>query len=150
MHSLNRKEKVICENCGTKTTLNLAHHKKRCSAGSHACSSCASFSAKSRAGVKYHISKKHSIANARIVHRFKVYDKHFHSFFNWREHKRKENEAQRNSGTQNVIVAHVMGDVDYNSLKEEMETCKHFLVDSEMERWMFETLPWILWTSNTC
>ena len=26
-----------------------------------------------------------------------------------------------------------MGDVDGNSLKEELETCKHFLVDSELE-----------------
>ena len=26
-----------------------------------------------------------------------------------------------------------MGDVDGSSLKEEQETCKHFLLDSEME-----------------
>ena len=34
MPSLNRYEKVTCENCGTQTTkLNLARHNKSCSAG---------------------------------------------------------------------------------------------------------------------
>ena len=50
-----------------------------------------------------------------------------------REHKRKEHGAQRGSGAQSVDVAQLMGDVYDNSLKEELETCKHFLVDSEME-----------------
>ena len=39
---------------------------------------------------------------------------------------------QRGSGHQSVDVAQLMGDVDDNSLKEELETSKHFLVDSEM------------------
>ena len=39
MPSLNRYEKVTCENCGTQTTkLNLARHRKRCSAGTLHCS----------------------------------------------------------------------------------------------------------------
>ena len=50
-----------------------------------------------------------------------------------REYKRKEHEAQRGSRAQNDDVAHVIGDVDEASLKGEMETCKHFLVDTEME-----------------
>ena len=37
------------------------------------------------------------------------------------------------SGGQNVLVAVVMGDVDVKSLKEKFETCKHFLVDREIE-----------------
>ena len=32
-----------------------------------------------------------------------------------------------------VDVAHIMGDVDDNSLKEELETCEHFLIDSEID-----------------
>ena len=51
-----------------------------------------------------------------------------------REHKRKEHGEQRNSRAQNVHVASVKGDVDDNSLKEELEKCKHFLVDSDMEK----------------
>ena len=45
-----------------------------------------------------------------------------------RGHKRKEQRAQRGSRAQKVVVAYVIGDVDDNSLKEELETCKHFLL----------------------
>ena len=50
-----------------------------------------------------------------------------------REHKRKDYGAQRTSAAQGVDDAHVIRDVDENSLKVELETCKHFLVDNEME-----------------
>ena len=41
MPSLNRYEKVLCENCGTHTTKpNLARHKKSCSAGTLDCTQC--------------------------------------------------------------------------------------------------------------
>ena len=83
--------------------------------------------------MNYHIAMKHSKATARVVRKCKICDKDFHSFYNLREHNRNEYGAQRISGVQNVDLAHVMGDADDNSLKEELETCKHFLVDSEME-----------------
>ena len=104
----------------------------RCSAGSLTCASCTNFSTNSRAESNYHIAEKHSKAAARVVHKCQIYDKDFHSFYNLREHKRKHG-AQRGSGAQNVDVTQLMGDVDDNSLKHELETCKHFLVDSEME-----------------
>ena len=46
---------------------------------------------------------------------------------------RKEHGAQRGSAAQSVDVKHLMGDVDDNSLKEELETCIYFLADSEIE-----------------
>ena len=49
-----------------------------------------------------------------------------------REHKRKEQKPKRGSGAQ-IVVKHLMGDVVDNSLKEELGTWKHILVDSEME-----------------
>ena len=48
-----------------------------------------------------------------------------------REDKRKEHRAERSSGVQNVDFMQLMGDVDDISLKEELETCNYFLVDSE-------------------
>ena len=42
--SLNRYEEVTCDNCGTQTTkLNLARHKKGCSAGIICCTHCPIF-----------------------------------------------------------------------------------------------------------
>ena len=80
-----------------------------------------------------HIAKKNSKATARVVHERKISDKGFHSFHLLREHGRMEHGAQRGSSAQNIDVTQLMGDVDDSSLKEELETCKPFLVDSEME-----------------
>ena len=61
MPSLNRNEKVTCNNFGTQTTeLNLARHKKGCSAGKMYCSQCPNFSTKSETNLNYYIAKKHS------------------------------------------------------------------------------------------
>ena len=51
----------------------------------------------------------------------------------FQEQKWKERGAQRGSRAQNVDVTQVDRDVDDNSLNEEVETCKHFFVDSEIE-----------------
>ena len=144
---INRNEKVYCEDCGTQTTgLNLARHKKRCT--SLTSCSCTNFSTESRAEMKYYFAKKHSKATASVVSSWKKCDKYFHSFYNLREHKRKEHGSQRISGAQNVGVADVMGDVDDNSLKENnwkrantsWLTVRWILGDTESP-----TLPWILW-----
>ena len=80
MSGLNRKEKVICENCRTQTTKrNTVRYKTRCSAGSLPCHSCTNFSTKFRAETKYLIAKKHHKATARIVQKCKICDKEFHS-----------------------------------------------------------------------
>ena len=91
MPYLNHNEKVSFENCGTQTTqLNLARHRKRCSAVSTICSSCTNLSTKSRAEMNYRIARKHSKPTAR---KCKISDKDFHSFYKLREQKRKEHGA---------------------------------------------------------
>ena len=32
-----------------------------------------------------------------------------------------------------MLMLHLMGDVDESSMKDEIETCKHFLMDSELD-----------------
>ena len=81
----------------------------------------------------YHIAKKNFKATAKVILKCKICDKELHSFHNFRENKRKEHGAQRSSGDQSVDVAQLMADVDDNSLKEKLETWKHFLVDSGKE-----------------
>ena len=41
---------------------------------------------------------------------------------------------QIGSRTKNVNLEHILGDVDDHSLREELRSCQHFLVDSELER----------------
>ena len=62
MPSLNRNEKVTCETCGVQITkLNVAGHRKSCSAGTLYCTQCSNFSTKSRDDSNYHIAEKHSV-----------------------------------------------------------------------------------------
>ena len=41
---------------------------------------------------------------------------------------------QIGSGTRNVNKEHIVGDVEDHSLREELRSCQHFLVDLERER----------------
>ena len=130
MPGLNRNVKVFCENYVTQfTKRKIVRHKIKCSTGSLTYPSCTKFSTKSRAEMNYQISKNHSNAHVRVVHEFKNVTKFFTPFTVCEN----DHDAERSSEAQNVDVAHVMGDTDDNSLKEEKETCKHFLVNSQME-----------------
>ena len=86
--------------------------------------------------IEFSHAKKHSKANARVVHELKLCNKNFHSFYLLRQHKRKEHGARRGSIAHTVDVTQLMGDVDDNRLKDELETCKHFFsgqLDGECE-----------------
>ena len=81
MFSLNRNEKITCENCGTQTTkLNLARHKKRCSVGTLYCTHCPNFSAKSQNDLNYHIAKKHSAPKPEVTFNVNFVIKSFYDF----------------------------------------------------------------------
>ena len=41
---------------------------------------------------------------------------------------------QIRSGTRDVDVEHIVGDVEDHRLREELRSCEHFLVDLELER----------------
>ena len=125
------------EKGGTRITkLFLARYKKICVTGTLYCTQCTDFFTQSRAEMNYHyrISKKHPKATARVVHECKICDRDFHGFYNLREHKRKDQGAQRGSAARNIDVTQLVENVDDISLKEDLETCKHFFVDSEIEK----------------
>ena len=134
MPSLNRYEKVTCENCGTQTTkLNLACDKKRCSAGTLHCSQCPNFSTKLQNDLNYHIAKKHSSAKPDITFKCKLCYAEFPGFYTLRQHRTTQHVPQMGFGASNIDVEDIVGDVDDQSLREELESCKHFLTDTEME-----------------
>ena len=135
MPSLNRNEKVTCENCGTQTTkLNLARHKKSCSAGTLYCTHCPNFSTKSQNDLNYHIAKKHSAPKPEVTFKCKLCYQEFPGFYDLRQHRNTQHTMQIGSGPRDVDVEHIVGDVDDHSLREELRSCQHFLVDSELER----------------
>ena len=135
MPSLNRNAKVTYENCGTQTTkLKLTRHKKRCSVGTLYCTQCPNFSTKSQSDLNYHIAKKHSAPKRDITFKCKLCFQEFPGFYALRQHRNTQHGKQVGSRTRDVDVEHIVGDVEDHSLREELRSCQHFLVDSEIER----------------
>ena len=134
MPSLHRYEKVTCENCGTQTTkLNLARHKKRRPAGKLNCSQCPNFSTKLQNDLKYQIAKKHSAPKPDITFKCKLCCAEFPGFYTLRQHRNIQHGPQMGFETSNFDVEDIVGGVDDQNLREELESCKHFLTDTEME-----------------
>ena len=130
MPSLNRNEKVTCENCGTLATkLNLARHKKRCSVGTLYCTHCPNFSTKSQSDLNYHIAKKHGAPKPDITFKCKLCYQKCPGFYALRQHGNTQHGMQIGSRTRDVDVEHIVGDVEDHSLREELRSCQHFLVD---------------------
>ena len=127
--------KSICENCGVQITKpNLARHKKNCSAGTLYCSKCPNFFTKSRDDLNYHIAKQHSEAGPSKTYKCNFCYAEFPGFYALRQHKNTQHGTQIGFGASNIGVEDVVGDVDDQSLREELQSCKHFVVDSEIQK----------------
>ena len=133
--SLNQNDKVTCDNCGIQTTkLNLARHKKRCSVATLYCTQCPNFSTKSQSDLNDHTAKKNSGPEPDVTFKCKLCFQEFPGFYALRQHRNTQHGMQIGSGTRDVDVEHIVGDVEYHRLREELRSCQHFLVDSELER----------------
>ena len=127
--------KLTCENCGISVTkINLSRHKSRCSGGTLYCPKCLNFSTKSRDDVIYHIAKQHSAAGASKTYNCNLCHAEFPGFYALRQHRNTQHGKQIGFGASNIDVEDIVGDVDDQSLREELQSCRHFLVDSEMQK----------------
>ena len=118
MPSLNRYEKVTCENCGIPTTkLNLAPRKKSCSTGTLYCTHCPNFFTKSQNDLHYKNGKKHSAPKPDITFKCKLYYAEFPGFYALRQHKNTQHGTQMGFAASNIGVEDKVGDVDDQSLR---------------------------------
>ena len=135
MSSLIRKQKITCEHCGTQVTRNnIVRRKKRCSSGRLYCPKCLNFFTKSRDDLNYHIAKKHIVPRPSKTYKCKLCHAEFPGFYALRQHKNSQHGTQIGFGASNIDVEDIVGDVEDQSLREELESCKHFLSDTEMEK----------------
>ena len=132
--ALDRNDKFTCGNYGTLVTeKNLSRHKLRCSGGALYCPKCPKFSTKSREDLKFHFGKKHSVPRPSITHKCKLCLAELPGFYALRQHKNTQYGTQFGFGANNIDVEDIVGDNDDQSLREELETCKHVLTDTEIE-----------------
>ena len=116
----------------------------------------------SQVDLNYHVAKKHSVSRPSITYKYKLCHAEFLDFYALRQHKKLQHGTQIGFGANNIEVEEIMGDVDDQSLREELESCKHFLTDNEMENgrhrvfnfamssstYLCSTINWILYSKN--
>ena len=135
MTALDQNAEVACANSGTSVTKkHRSRHKSRCSGGALYCPKCPNFSTKSRDDLTYHIAKQHSIAGPSISYKCKLCHAEIPGFYALRQHKNTQHGTQIGFGARNIDVEDIVGDVDDQSLREELQSCRHFLVDSEIQK----------------
>ena len=133
MPFLNRYEKVLCENRGNQTIKpNLARHKKSVSVGKLYCTQCPNFSTRSQNDLNYHYAKNQSASKPDVTYMCKLFYQEFPGFYVLHQHKNTQHGRQMGFGAGNTDVKDIVGDVDDQRLREELETCKHFLTKTEM------------------
>ena len=79
------------------------------------------------------LPKKHSVPRPPITYKCKLCQAEFPSFYTLRRLKNTQHGTQIGFGARNIDVEDIVGDVDDQSLREELEACKHFLTNTEME-----------------
>ena len=135
MPALDRTFEFICEKCGTSVSkYNLSQNKLRCSGGALFCTKCPNFSTKSRDDLNYHIAKQHIVAGPSKTYKCKLCHAEFPGCYALRQHKNTQHGTQIRFGASNIDVENIVGDVDDQSLREELQSCRYFLVDSEIQK----------------
>ena len=134
MPSFFGKQKITCECCGTQVTRNkIVRHKRRYSAGTLYCTQCPNSSTLSWHDLKYHVAKKHSVPRPSITYKCKLCHAEFPGTYALRQDKNAQHGTQTGFGASNIEVEDIVGDVDDQSLRDALESCKNILTDTEME-----------------
>ena len=97
------------------------------------CPKCSN-SSTSKGDLNYHTAKKHSAAGPKNSDTCKECHAEVPGFFVLRQHKNIQHGTQIGFGASNIDVEDIVGDVDDQSLREELQSCRHFLVDSEIQK----------------
>ena len=109
------------------------------------CATCRNFSTKSRDDSNYHMAKKHATPRVKTTHKCKICFEEFSGFQTLRQHKTSEHGIQMKSAE--FDVNNLLEDDDAD-LREELQACQHFLVDSELEKGRHRVFNFAMSTSD--
>ena len=84
--------------------------------------------------INYHIANHHTVAGPSKTYKCKLCHAEFPDVYALRQHRNTQHETQFGFGASNFDVEDIVGDVDGQSLREELQSCRHFLVDSEIQK----------------
>ena len=95
---------------------------------------CPNFTTKSQSDLNYHNAKKLSAPKPDITFKCKLCYQEFPGFYTLCQYGNTQHGLQIGSGTREVDVEHIVGNVEDHALREELRSCQRFLADSEIER----------------
>ena len=130
MLALHRNVKVTCGNCGTSVR-SIYLDTNPAAVVEHCIVQIVPISLLNQEMIYYHIAKKHATPPMKNTHNCKYCFKEFSGFYALRQHKTSEHGLQMKSAE--FDVSNLLEDEDAD-LKEELQACQHFLVDSELEK----------------
>ena len=93
-----------------------------------------SINAKLRDDLNYHIAKQRSAAGPSKTYKCKLCHAEFPGVYALGQRKNTQHGKQIGFGASIIDVEDIVGDVDDQSLREELQSCRHFLVDSELQK----------------
>ena len=135
MPSLIRNEKVVCHKCGTQIRRSgIGHHTKKCSAGKLPCTQSPNFSRTCRADLNYHIAKNQSASQTTVTHDCQKFCENSPSFYSLRQPKIQHKDLRKKEEQEWTLQTLKMDSFNNKNLQDEIQSCKHFLVDSEIEK----------------
>ena len=105
-----------------------------CSGGTLYCTQGPNFFTKSRDDLIYHIAKQHSLPRPSITYKRELCHAEVSGFYALHQHKNTQHGTEIGFGASKIDVEDIVGDVDDQSLREELQSCRHFLVDSEIQK----------------
>ena len=80
------------------------------------------------------MAKQHSAAGPSKTNKWKLCHAEFTGFYALRQHENTQHGTQIGFGASNIDVEDIVGGVDDQSLREELQSCRHFLVNSEIQK----------------
>ena len=98
--------------------------------------------------LNYHLARKHSDPQLDVKFKCKLCFQEFPEFYALRQHRNTQHGIQFGSGTREVDVEHIVGHVEDHRLREELRSCQHFVMDSELERAKYKVFNYAVETLN--
>ena len=80
------------------------------------------------------MAKKHQVPRPSIIYNCKLCHAEILGFYALRHNKNTQHEKIIGFGASNIDVEDMVGDADDRSLREELQSCRHLLVDSELQK----------------
>ena len=134
MPSLNKNEKVKCEDCGKEYRRdNAARHRKSCVRGVISCPEC-NYCTYNQQEMNFHTSKKHVKSNPKSTKCVSC-EKEFASYYSLQQHRKKDHgmKARKTSDPVADLNKILENEENNDQLRDELNACQHFLTDTEME-----------------